>query len=213
MSTRLTGFVNGEYYHIYNRGNSKMEIFHDQEDYLYLQNLFFIMNTEERFKSRFVKNEENKNHTTDLLVSLGAYCIMPNHFHILLKQEKENGISKFMQKLSTAYVMYYNKKYKRTGSLFEGKFKSKYVTEDTYLRYLFSYIHMNPLKILDPDWKNKAKYPSREMIAFLEQYRYSSFHEYRMDHFMVINRQAFPDYFPTKQPLLSGLTSWFDCIQ
>ncbi len=79
---------------------------------------------------------------------------MPNHFHILFKQEKEQGITTFMQKLSTAYVMYYNKKYKRSGGLFEGKFKSKYAGEDRYLKYLFSYIHLNPLKILDKIGKN-----------------------------------------------------------
>ncbi len=138
MSIRTVIFAVGEYYHIYNRGNSKMQIFHDDQDYSYFKNLLTAMNTEERFKTRFVKNEVKKK---DVLISIGAYCLIPNHFHILVRQENEKGISLFMQKLSTAYVMYYNKKYKRTGSLFEGKFKSKYAGEDTYLKYLFSYIH------------------------------------------------------------------------
>lgn len=206
MSIRTISFVEGEYYHIYNRGNSKGIIFQDEEDKKHFIHLLVSLNTEARLKISRTKEpicrEEN-------IISIGAYCLMPNHFHILLKQEKENGITRFMQKISTAYVMYYNKKYKRTGSLFEGKFKSKYAGEDTYLKYLFSYIHLNPLKIIDSKWKIKAKYPSNEMVTFLDQYKYSSFHEYHTEMFRIINKQAFPDYFPTKDVFLSDITSWF----
>jgi putative transposase len=107
-------------------------------------------------------------------------------------------------------VMYYNKKYKRTGSLFEGKFKAKYVTGDTYLRYLFSYIHLNPLKILDPNWKKKVRTstPSK-MFTFLQNYPYSSFHEYLSDEFFVIEKTSFPDYFPTRKYFIENILSWF----
>ena len=208
MSVRAINFVEGEYYHVYNRGNSKQIIFHDDQDYQHLIHLFNALNTKTRLKIGRIK-ELNTKESGEIIISIGAYCLMPNHFHILIKQEKENGISTFMQKVSTAYVMYYNKKYKRTGSLFEGKFKSKYAGEDSYLKYLFAYIHLNPLKILDSNWKSKARYMPKEMISFLVQYKYSSFHEYFSGIFYIINKNAFPDYFPNKESLVKSITSWF----
>ena len=193
MSIRPVNFVEGEYYHLYNRGNSKQTIFHDAQDHWYFINLLSIMNTEVRLKTREAKESSVNG---DNIISVGAYCLMPNHFHIVVRQEKEKGITMFMLKLSTAYVMYYNKKYKRTGALFEGKFKSKYAGEDSYLKYLFAYVHLNPLKILDPNWKQKAKHLPKDMLTFLEQYPYSSFNEYFSEKFTVINRSAFPNYFP-----------------
>ncbi len=70
------------------------------------------------------------------LVSIGAYCLMSNHLHLLLREEEESGISLFMQKVSTAYTMYFNRKYKRTGSLFAGRFKAQHAGNDNYLKYL-----------------------------------------------------------------------------
>jgi putative transposase len=206
MSIRLTSFVEGEYYHIYNRGNSKQIIFNDNQDHEHFIHLLTTLNTQNRVR---IKNEK-ETEKGDTIVSVGAYCLMPNHFHILITQEKENGISTFMQKVSTAYVMYYNKKYKRTGSLFEGKFKAKYISGDIYLRYLFSYIHLNPLKILDANWKKKVRTttPSK-MFTFLQKYPYSSFHEYLSDEFLIINKASFPDYFPTKKLFIENILSWF----
>src|SRR3989344_979129 len=157
MTIRKVDLVEGEYYHIYNRGNSKQNIFLDKEDYFRFISLLYISNTSESFNlydlsrsSNFSVYEIDK---TDILVHIGAFCLMPNHFHVLITQMEENGISKFMQKLSTAYSMYFNKKYKRTGCLFEGKFKSQHVDTDEYLKYLFSYIHLNPVKLIQEDWK------------------------------------------------------------
>jgi putative transposase len=143
MSIRTNPFVVGEHYHIYNRGNSKQKIFLNQKDFQRFVDLLYAVNTDEKFnfadslKGIPVYQRERESP----LVAIAAYCLMPNHFHILLTPLVENGISKFMQKLSTGYVMYFNQKYKRTGALFEGKFKSQYVKDDKQLKYLFSYIH------------------------------------------------------------------------
>ncbi|MEI8175112.1 MAG: transposase, partial [bacterium] len=130
MSNRTTSLVQGEYYHIYNRGNSKQKIFHDKEDYLRFISLLYISNSSESFNLYDLHRDTNFNvyeiERINFLVNVGAFCLMPNHFHILITEKIEGGISKFMQKLSTAYSMYYNKKYKRTGGLFEGKFKSQH---------------------------------------------------------------------------------------
>lgn len=204
MALRNHTFIGGEIYHIYNRGNSKSVIFHNEQDYNYFINLLFVMNTDKHIASRVTKTKD-----VDNVVDIGAYCIMPNHFHILIKQKEEQGVVLFMRKVSTAYAMYYNKKYKRTGGLFEGKFKSKHVADDIYLKYLFSYIHLNPLKIMDQDWKIKARYPSSEMFQFLTSYPHSSFGEYYRNQEIVVNRKVFPDYFPTTSLFVNEILSWF----
>lgn len=204
MSVRPVSFVTGEYYHIYNRGNGKQIIFHDEQDHVYFMNLLNLMNSEKRTKSRDPK--ESMVHE-EKLVSIGAFCLMPNHFHILAKQEKDKGISLFMQKVSTAYVMYYNKKYKHLGGLFEGKFKSKYAGEDRYLKYLFSYIHLNPLKLFDKNWKVNPI--GNEKFQFLSHYPYSSFFEYQTGQYVCIDKNYFPDYFPSQISFMQEVKSWF----
>ena len=145
MSIRKVNFVPGEYYHIYNRGNSKQKIYFDEHDYQRFVDLLYAVNTEDRFNfSDSIKGiSVYERITKDKLVSIGAYCLMPNHFHILVTPLSEDGLSKFMQKLSTAYAMYFNKKNIRTGSIFEGKFKAEHLNNDIYLKYIFSYIHMS----------------------------------------------------------------------
>ena len=91
---------------------------------------------------------------------------MPNHFHILVKEKIENGISKFMGKLTTGYSMYFNKRYDRTGSLFQGVFKSVHADSDEYLKYLFAYIHLNPIKLINPEWKENGIKDKNRANAF-----------------------------------------------
>lgn len=178
MANRPHVLVTGEYYHIYNRGNSKQDIFLDTQDYIVFQQFLYLMNMEKRITSREIGSSSYSYERGEVLVSISAYCFMPNHIHILLKQEKENGISKFMQKLSTAYVMYFNKKYTRTGGLFEGTFKSKWVGEDTYLKYLYSYIHLNPLKLENSSWKEDLKLGKSINLEHLTKYTFSSSLDY-----------------------------------
>jgi putative transposase len=215
MSMRSVSFVNGEYYHIYNRGNSKQTIFRDDEDYSYFMNLLIVMNSLERKSVRGASLQNvgtndlvDKHKHDEPVVSIGIYCLMPNHFHILLRQEKENGISLFLQKISTAYAMYFNKKYTRTGSLFEGKFKSKYAGEDVYLKYLFSYIHLNPLKLKHDDWKYRAIPNDDLLYRFIITYKYSSAKEYASSNFSITKPQAFPGYFLDRGSFRDFLFTW-----
>jgi len=213
MSIRKVSFAPFEFYHIYNRGNSKQKIFNDKEDYARFIGLLYACNQKGNFKSDnlnkgqwlfniFVENP---------LVAIGAYCLMPNHFHILITQTEDGDISKFMQKVTTAYVMYYNKKYKRTGSLFEGKFKSEYAGSDRYLKYLFSYIHLNPIKLLDSKWKESGVKDKSEALNFLKQYISSSYLDYVGENRAqnkVLNIQAFPRYFPRQKDFTKEIFEW-----
>ena len=123
---------------------------------------------------------------------------MPNHFHILIHEKTEGGISTFIQKLSTAYSMYFNKKYERSGSLFQGKFKTKYIDNEPYFNWLFSYIHLNPIKISDPKWKENGITNLEKTKSFLSSYQYSSHVDYfikKRPESAILNKDVFPDYF------------------
>lgn len=215
MSIRKTDFVQGEYYHIYNRGNSKQKIFQDREDYLRFISLLFVSNSSENFNLYDLNRDTNFNvyevERKNLLVAIGTYCLMPNHFHILITEKTEGGISKFMQKLSTAYSMYYNKKYKRTGGLFEGKFKSQHANTDRHLKYLFSYIHLNPIKLIQKDWKEKGIKNKKETVDYLNQYIYSSYPDFigekRIQN-KILNTEEFPKYFPNETSFIKEIFEW-----
>lgn len=112
------------------------------------------------------------------LVDIFAFSSMPNHFHLMLRQRKEKGITKFMNKLGVGYVMYFNKKYDRSGALFEGRFKSVHVTREEYLEYLLYYIHFNCLDLIEPGWREGMIKDYSRAMKFLEQYRWSSHLDY-----------------------------------
>src|SRR6056297_96108 len=136
MSYRKDEFSPGEFYHIYNRGNSKQVIFKESSDYTRFQQLLFACNDPAPISirdSQDLKGGVFSIPRTDELVAVGAYCLMPNHFHLLLSPLIDEGVSQFMRKLGTGYAMYFNKKYDRTGGLFEGKFKAKLADNDEYL--------------------------------------------------------------------------------
>ncbi|MCD5381351.1 MAG: transposase [Candidatus Pacebacteria bacterium] len=219
MAQRIVPFVLDEYYHIYNRGNSKQIIYKNDCDYERFMQLLYLSNGTKSFKVRELgKQNPYEVDMGESVVAIGAYCLMPNHFHILLKPLVEGGISIFMKKLSTGYSMYFNKKYKRTGSLFEGKFKSKHVSSDTYLKYLFSYIHLNPVKLLQLDWREKGINDLQTAISYLEKYKYSSYIDQiptglscgERSESAIINTSPFPDY---SEELKGGITDIIEWLE
>lgn len=129
MPARLPIFAAQSFYHIYNRGHNKQPIFLHYKDY-----------------SRYLKRLEEFLTIHD--VTLLAYCLMPNHLHLLLRQNNNETPDKFVHRLHTAYSMYFNKKYERVGSVFQGRFKAKLVDSEEYLLHVSRYIHLNPLEIL-----------------------------------------------------------------
>lgn len=217
MSTRKISFASGEYYHIYNRGNSKQTIFHDAEDYWRFITLLYTCNSENNFKMFLVEESADKDpylwERGSQIVSIGAYCLMPNHFHILITEKEKVGVSKFMQKLSTAYVMYYNKKYKRTGGLFEGKFKSEHLNTDRYLKYIFSYIHLNPVKLLQTDWRKVGIKNPKKTLNYLNSYKYSSYFEYmgvKRKQNAILDTKTYPEYFPSIKNFKKEILEWIN---
>jgi putative transposase len=103
-----------------------------------------------------------------------------------------------MRKVSTAYVMYFNKKYSKTGSLFEGKFKSRHIGEENYFNYIFSYVHLNPIKLIQHDWKENGILDRNKASEFLNKYKYSSFQDYfgfERREGRVLDKNSIPEYF------------------
>lgn len=208
MAIRDKSLVPNEYYHLYNRGNDKKEIFLDDKDYDHFIKLLYICNSKKEFKFRnsIVRSKINAFdfERGEPLVSILGWVLMPNHFHIILIShrsdlctEKYNPITEFMRKVSTAYVMYFNKKYGKTGSLFEGKFKSRHIGKENYFNYIFSYVHLNPIKLIQKDWKEKGIADKVKAKEFLEKYKYSSFQDYfglKRRPELIIDKDSIPEY-------------------
>lgn len=215
MSIRKISFAQDEYYHLYNRGNSKQKIFLDKGDYLHFLKLLYLCNSKRNFVTRDILENAYDFDRIDTFVYIGAFCLMPNHFHILIKEKEEGGISKFMQKLSTAYAMYFNTVNKRTGSLFEGKFKAEHLDTDKYLKYIFSYIHLNPMKLIDKDWKENGIKNIKETKKYLANYKYSSYGEYMGEQRFqskILSREKFPNYFPDKNKFENEIIDWITYV-
>lgn len=196
--TRKIVFSVGEYYHLYNRGTDKRSIFTDERDRKRFMALLDLCNSYASLHYQKI-GQGSASTITDRLTAIGAYCLMPNHFHILVKETTEKGLSTFMHRLATAYTMYFNTKYERTGGLFSGRFKAIHVDNDRYLQYLFAYIHLNPLKIFNPSWPKTWQGANKaELEDSLKEYPYSSYHEYigsYRSYRSILSRGDFPEYF------------------
>lgn len=139
VKNTVRAFYANQYYHVYNRGWNRTTIFLDARDYLYFENLLARSISLPRTKDP--KGREYKWLGDQL--DLNAYCLMPNHFHMLIYQRQEWAITELLQSVSTAYSLYFNKRYGRRGSLFENRFKSVEVTRDEQLQHITRYIHLN----------------------------------------------------------------------
>lgn len=143
---RKVPFVNGEYYHIYNRGVEKRMIFSDQYDVdRFLQSMeeFNVVNPIGSIYQNSFNSLSGPTPKSLKLVEFITYCINPNHYHFILKQVSDNGISEFMKRLGGGYTGYFNDRNKRTGSLFQGRFKSVHVNTNEYLLHLSAYVNLN----------------------------------------------------------------------
>jgi len=143
---RKTQFAEGEYYHIFNRGVDKREIFSDQLDvqrFFQSMNEFNTLDPIGSIYENFFRDRKEKNKSKKKLVGFVCFCLNPNHYHFILKQTAERGIEKFMQRLGVGYTKYFNKRHERTGVLFQGAFKSIHIKSNSYLFHLSAYVNLN----------------------------------------------------------------------
>lgn len=162
-------YVENGYYHVYNRGVEKRIVFLDERDYKTF--LFFLksyLDPNERVRpDTGLHNPMNLSEEVELF----AFCLMPNHYHLLLHQKTKDGMSKLMKRLATHYSIYFNKRYTRVGPLFQGIYKGVLIDSDPYLLHVSRYIHRNPIELVKVD-------PSQR-INLIASYPYSSYGDYR----------------------------------
>ncbi len=137
---RVKEYESGAFYHVYNRGVNKRRVFLDEEDYKVFLNL--LKRYLDKTPTKDLKGREYE-HLYDK-VELLAFCLMPNHFHLVLYQTEQQAMTHLMRGVCTAYVNYFNKKYKRLGPLFQGVFKASRITSDAYVQHISRYVHLNP---------------------------------------------------------------------
>jgi len=205
--------VKGEFYHVYNRGVDKKIIFSEQSDYERFVAYLHLLNTKDNLRPADIfdhyTTEEVLTSTHERpLVALGAYCLMPNHFHLYATPLVENGLSKYMQRIQTAYTMYFNQKNGRGGVLFQGAYKTRHVDRDPYAKFLFSYIHLNPASLIDPDWKSADTGEFLRFRNHIRTYPYSSIKEYLSGKHTVTDPEKFPKYFGSKKDIDSHIDMW-----
>ncbi len=165
---RKIPLINEEIYHIFNRGVDKRDIFSTDSDMdRFLMSMKYF-NTKKPIQSiyliEFQKNKDQLESGLNPLVEIISYCILPNHFHFILKQKVTGGISEFMKRLSGGYTNYFNEKQKRSGSLFQGRFKSIHVDKDDYLSVLLGYVNYNDFIHSIPNSRKHFVYSSIKEI-------------------------------------------------
>lgn len=206
--------VEGELYHIFNRGTEKRSIFLEKRDYeRFIVNLIFFNSKQEPFRnvSRYNIEFASRKTPNDPLVKIHAFSLLPNHFHLMTEQLAENGISKFIHRIQMGYSHYFNKLYSRNGNLFQGAYKIVHVNNDAYRLYLPLYIHLNPLELLDSErsWKEQGIKDKINAIKFLRDYPWSSLGEYlRIQSFPFVSRDILDELYKSPKEWEMSLKEW-----
>lgn len=215
--------VTDEIYHIYNRGVEKRNIFTQEKDYLrFIHDLYEfndvnpVLNVHFRFNSNktmgvglpYIKTKIIR--SGNCLVDVLVFCLMPNHFHLMLRQRVDGGITEFMRKIGSGYTNYFNKKYERVGPLFQGKYKHIIIKHDAQFIHLPYYIHLNPLDLFVPEWREKKLSNQSAAIKFLENYRWSSFLDYagKKNFPSVTKRDFLLKFFDGSKAFKENILTW-----
>lgn len=191
MPIKRPQLVNKEIYHIVFRAIEGLKLFRDEKDYFRMIHDLFEFNDENPVSSYFrhdiasqlprnVLGSWENRRKRKILGEILAFCLMPNHIHLLIRQLREGGISKFMRKIGAGYGGYYNQKYKRKGHLFDGRHRLIHIQAQEQLKTVFVYIHTNPVALVVSGWKDKGLKAEElnKAIKFLENYRWSSYLDY-----------------------------------
>ena len=214
---RKIKFEQGKFYHLYDRGVEKRNIFNNDSDkWRFIQGLFLFNNEDDSFRVLYEIERENKGRINfnllkefvdknqenrKPLVRIMADCLMPNHYHLLVEEIQENGISRFMHKLGTGYTNFFNKKYNRVGSLFQGPFKAVAIENDIQLQYILAYINViNPGQLIEPELKEKGVVNIDKVMDFAENYSFGTNPDYLgLRDSVIIDKGIFKEFFPSSE--------------
>jgi len=202
---RKENFTTGNYVHVYNRGSRKMPIVRDVNDkWRFLQALYYFNSEFSQhlwkvsFQKGFVWSE--KWPEREPIAEILAFCLLENHFHLLLKEIKDGGIAKFMLKLGTGMANYFNNKYQEMGNLFQGSYKAKLIDEDAYLNYLSVYIQVKNTFEMYPGGIKKAAKEFDKAYEFAVNYPYCSLADYAgKRNSPIISKELLGELFPSPE--------------
>jgi putative transposase len=169
---RKDPFITGQSYHVYNRGVDKRNVFNSTKDYERFLSILDAFNTLKPANNTTRSSQRKKELDDSKLIEMHDYCLMPNHYHLVVEQLTDNGVSKFLQKVMTGYTMYFNKKNERSGVVFQGRTKSKLVFTDEYRLWLKNYLALNPLDLCEPGWKTNGIKNETNALKFLKEYKW-----------------------------------------
>ena len=162
-----------------NRGVEKRDVVLDDKDRVRFIHDLFVFNDRKAALHMAQPERARIARHRELLVHIHAFCLMPNHYHLLLSPVFQDGISLFMKKLNMGYAKYFNEKYGRAGALWQGKYKKVHIERDAHFMYIPYYIHLNPLDLSLPQWRSGKVSDPRAALKALRAYRWSSFLDYQ----------------------------------
>ncbi len=215
-------------YHTLNRGVDKRKIFLDKQDYLRfihdlfefndqnrVNNAFYRFNQSNDVASRYIGGKSKPREPRKLLVDIYAFCLMPNHYHLLLSPRTDGAITAFMKKINVGYAKYFNQKYERKGTLFEGRYKSMVIKNESHFNHIPYYIHVNPLDLAAPEWREREIKNHREAMKFLDNYRWSSHLDYlgKKNFPSVTNREFLMKFFGGPAEYEKNIKQWLKDIE
>src|SRR3989344_3360701 len=210
-----------ELYHVLNRGVDKRIIFLDNTDRArFVHDLYGFNDTEAAGNSYRYFNKATQmmdlvgpsfgwlqTRSRKRIVDIHGWCIMGNHYHLLLSERVPSGISRFLMKLNVGYAKYFNERYERSGTLFQGRTKKVHITSDPHFLYILHYIHLNPLDFSDTtrDWRVQKITSTKKALAHLDEYRWSSYADYCGKHNFpsLLSTSLFRDVFENYREALS----------
>lgn len=224
MPLKRPNLIIDEIYHVVLRAVGDTIIFNDENDYYRgIFALYEFNNAKpvdiwhrriERKKEKILEALEGRTFQApkrELLVDVLAFCFMPNHIHMILKQIRENGITRFMQKVGTGYAVYFNKKYNRRGHLF-GRFRAKHIKDDIQLSNAFAYTHVNPVSLIEPNFKENGIANPEKSIVFLKNYKWHSYPDYigHKNFPSVIKKEFFLNEFGGESGCRKNVEAWIN---
>jgi putative transposase len=214
---REEGLITGEVYHVFNRGVDKRRLFFDDSDYTRFLESMYLFSDQTYFHSpdpiervvRLASSEVDVGFR-DELVEILAYCLIPNHYHLLIRQLVDDGISTFIHKVQMGYTRVFNGKHRRSGTLYEGTFKAIRVDRDPYFIYLPVYTHLNALDLTDLNWRDGLVDDWGKAVERLNAYPWSSHGAYSQfaQYLPLIKEETIKGFYPNEGEYLSHLHSW-----
>jgi len=212
--------------HVLNRGVDKRKIFLDTQNYFRFIHDLFEFNDEDSVNTTFhvfkrkyndndvrhrnIGNVEGERKQRKMLVDILAFCLMPNHYHLLLTPRVQNGIALFIKKLNGGYAKYFNAKYERSGALFQGKYKRVIIKDEAHFIHLPYYIHLNALDLIAPEWRERKLNNFAKAMKFLNSYRWSSHLDYlgKKNFPSITQREFLLDFFGGHEGYGSSIKRW-----